>query len=131
MLVQRDLLERLISDRYVEAPDEKAVGVDPQRQSISTDLWSTSAKRLPLHVKDLEGKRVRAPVRLSKEQRDRYGRTLACVFLLSGTLLNAEISSRAMASRTPELPLACMEEFRRLERHTRASATIAIARFSH
>ena len=66
------------------------------------------------------------PVRLEFDQanaarghKDRYGRTLAYVFLEDGTLLNAEIIKQGYGHAYTQFPFSRMEEFRRLEREAR------------
>jgi micrococcal nuclease len=53
------------------------------------------------------------------EHKDRYGRTLAYVFLDDGTLLNAEIIRQGYGHALTRYPFSRMEEFRRLERDAR------------
>ena len=48
--------------------------------------------------------------------KDRYGRTLAYVFLEDGMLLNAEIIRQGYGHALTRYPFSRMEEFRRLER---------------
>jgi micrococcal nuclease len=69
-----------------------------------------------------EGKRVRieydeanAPI----GHKDRYGRTLAYVFLPGDTLLNAEIIRQGYGQAFTRFPFSRMEEFRRLEQESR------------
>ena len=60
-------------------------------------------------------------VRLEYDQRpnDRYGRTLAYVFLADGRLLNAEIIRHGYGFAYTKYPFRRMEEFRQLEREAR------------
>jgi micrococcal nuclease len=51
--------------------------------------------------------------------KDRYGRTLAYVFLEDGTLLNAEIIKQGYGFVLTRYPFVQMEEFRRLETEAR------------
>ena len=70
----------------------------------------------------VEGKRVRLEFdhgNAVREHKDRYGRTLAYVFLEDGTLLNAEIIKQGYGHAYTQFPFSRMEEFRRLEREAR------------
>jgi micrococcal nuclease len=51
--------------------------------------------------------------------KDRYGRTLAYVYLKDGTFLNAEIIRHGYGSAYTKFPFKYMEEFRRYEREAR------------
>ncbi len=72
---------------------------------------SAFAKRL------LEGKRVR--LEYDQERRDRYGRTLAYVYLADGTFVNAEIIRRGYGHAYTRSPFRHMEAFRLFEREAR------------
>ena len=65
----------------------------------------------------LEGKRVR--LEYDWERTDRYGRTLAYVRLLDGTLLNAEIIRQGYGHAYTRFPFRYLDEFRRYEREAR------------
>jgi micrococcal nuclease len=70
----------------------------------------------------VEGKRVRLEfdqANAAQGHKDRYGRTLAYVFLEDGTLLNAEIIKQGYGRAYTQFPFSRMEEFRRLEREAR------------
>ena len=54
-----------------------------------------------------------------RAHKDRYGRTLAYVFLEDGTLLNGEIIKQGYGHAYTQFPFSRMEEFRRLEREAR------------
>ena len=56
---------------------------------------------------------------VAQGHKDRYGRTLAYVFLEDGTLLNAEIIKQGYGHAYTQFPFSRMEEFRRLEREAR------------
>jgi micrococcal nuclease len=53
------------------------------------------------------------------DHKDRYGRTLAYVFLEDGTLLNAEIIRQSYGHALTRYPFSRLEEFRRLEHEAR------------
>ena len=67
----------------------------------------------------LDGKRVR--LEYDQERQDRYGRTLAYVYLADGTFANAEIIRRGYGHAYTRFPFQHMEEFRELEREARTS----------
>ena len=64
-----------------------------------------------------EGKRVR--LEYDWQRQDRYGRTLAYVFLEDGRLLNAEIVRQGYGHAYTRFAFQRMEEFRALEREAR------------
>lgn len=66
----------------------------------------------------VEGKRMRLAFD-SASRKDRYGSTLAYVFLENGTLLSAEIIKQGYGFAYSRFPFARMEEFRHLERDAR------------
>jgi len=65
----------------------------------------------------VEGK----PVRLEYDQQpqDKYGRTLAYVYLEDGTFVNAEIITQGYGFAYTRFPFRYLEEFRTLEREAR------------
>jgi len=65
----------------------------------------------------LEGKRVR--LEYDQERQDRYGRTLAYVYLSDGTFVNAEIIRRGYGHAYTRFPFRHMEAFRQYEREAR------------
>jgi micrococcal nuclease len=64
-----------------------------------------------------EGKRVR--LAFDQNRQDRFGRTLAYVFLEDGTLLNAEIIRQGYGHAYTRFPFRYAEEFRAHEREAR------------
>ncbi len=74
---------------------------------------STFTKRM------LEGRRVR--LEYDQERHDRYGRTLAYVYLADGTFANAEIIRRGYGHAYTRFPFRHLEKFRQLEREARTS----------
>lgn len=72
---------------------------------------STFTKRM------VEGKKVR--LEFDQNQRDRYGRLLAYVFLEDGTFLNAEIIKQGYGHAYTKYPFIYMEKFREYEREAR------------
>ena len=67
-----------------------------------------------------EGRRVRLEFDPAAGQ-DRYGRTLAYVYLEDGTFVNAEIIRQGYGHAYTNFPFAYLEEFRALEREARES----------
>lgn len=65
----------------------------------------------------VEGHRVR--LEYDQARRDRYGRTLAYVYLEDGTFLNAEIIRQGYGHAYTRFPFRHMEEFRSYERTAR------------
>lgn len=65
----------------------------------------------------LEGKRVR--LEYDQERQDRYGRTLAYVYLTDGTFVNAEIIRRGYGHAYTRFPFRHVEAFRQFEREAR------------
>ena len=55
------------------------------------------------------------------ERQDRYGRTLAYVFLKDGTFVNAEIVQQGYGFAYTRFPFRYLEEFRAYEREARAA----------
>ncbi len=64
----------------------------------------------------VEGKRARLEYEHGVPQKDRYGRTLAYVYLENGMLLNLEIIERGYGHAYTRFPFSKMEEFRDLSR---------------
>ena len=65
----------------------------------------------------VEGKRVR--LEYDQTRKDRYGRTLAYVYLEDGTFLNAEIVKQGYGHAYTRFPFRFLEEFRRYESEAR------------
>ena len=86
--------------------------VDPRRpvQFFGREA-SAFTKRL------LEGQPVR--LEYDRERTDRYGRTLAYVFLPDGTFANAEIVRLGYGHAYTRFPFRYLDRFRRLEREAR------------
>jgi len=67
----------------------------------------------------VEGKRVR--LEYDQERIDKYGRTLAYVYLEDGTFLNAEIIKQGYGFAYTQFPFKYLEEFRQYEREARGN----------
>ena len=65
----------------------------------------------------LEGKRVR--LEYDQDRTDRYGRTLAYVYLPDGTFANAEIIRRGYGHAYTRFPFKYLDRFRQLEQEAR------------
>ena len=67
--------------------------------------------------KMVEGKKVK--LEYDWQRKDRYGRTLAYVYLLDGTFVNAEIIKQGYGFAYTKYPFKYMDEFREYERKAR------------
>jgi micrococcal nuclease len=65
----------------------------------------------------VEGKRVR--LAYDQQHQDKYGRTLAYVYLDDGTFVSAEIIKQGHGFAYMRFPFKFLEEFRQLEREAR------------
>ena len=65
----------------------------------------------------VEGQEVR--LEYDQQQRDKYGRLLAYVYLMDGTFLNAEIIKQGYGHAYTRFPFKYMEEFRQYEKEAR------------
>lgn len=101
----------------------RLIGVDTPETKHPTKHVEYFGKEASAFTKRIvEGKRVRLEFDQANTHlghKDRYGRTLAYVFLEDGTLLNAEIVKQGYGFAYTRFPFARMEEFRRLEREAR------------
>ena len=101
----------------------RLIGVDtPETKRPNTPVQYFGKEATAFTRRMVEGKRVRLgfdPANAHLKHRDRYGRTLAYVFLEDGTLLNSEIIRQGYGFAMTQYPFARMDEFRRLEREAR------------
>ena len=86
--------------------------VDPRRP---VEFFGKEASAFTRRL--VEGKRVR--LAYDWERTDRYGRTLAYVYLPDGTFLNAEIIRQGYGHAYTRFPFEHLDRFRRLEREAR------------
>ena len=86
--------------------------VDPRRP---VEFFGREASAFTKRL--LEGRRVR--LEYDRERNDRFGRTLAYVYLRDGTFANAEIVRRGYGHAYTRFPFRHLERFRRLEREAR------------
>ncbi len=105
LLLDRKERVRLIG---VDTPET----VDPRRpvQRFGKEA-SAFTKRM------VEGKKVR--LEYDQDRRDRFGRTLAYVYLEDGTFLNAEIVKQGYGHAYTQFPFKYLEESRGYEREAR------------
>ena len=68
----------------------------------------------------VEGRKVR--LEYDWQRQDKYGRTLAYVFLEDGTFLNAEIIKQGYGHAYTRFPFKFLEEFRQYEREARENS---------
>ena len=88
--------------------------VDPRRP---VEFFGKEASAFTRRLVD--GKRVR--LEYDWERADRYGRTLAYVYLPDGTFVNAEIIRRGYGHAYTRFPFEHLDRFRRLERAARTA----------
>ena len=103
----------------------RLIGVDtPETKRPNSPVEYFGKEATAFTRRMVEGKRVKLkfdPANAHIKHRDRYGRTLAYVFLEDGTMLNAEIIRQGYGFAMTKYPFARMEEFKRLERDARAA----------
>ena len=104
------VLERLGKVRLIGVDTPETV--DPRRpvQRFGKEA-SEFMRRL------VQGKRVR--VEYDWNRKDKYNRTLAYIYLLDGTFVNAEIIRQGYGLAYTRFPFKYLEQFRRLEREAR------------
>ncbi len=105
LLLEGDERIRLIG---VDTPES----VDPRRP---VEAFGKEAAAFTRRL--AEGRRVR--LEFDQERSDRYGRTLAYVYLEDGTFLNAEIIRQGYGHAYTRFPFRYSEEFRSYEREAR------------
>ena len=111
-VIDGDTLELSTGERVrligVDTPETK----DPRKPVQYFGQEATAFTR-----RMVEGKRVR--LEYDQERRDKYGRTLAYVYLEDGTFLNAEIIRQGYGFAYTRFPFKYLEEFRKLEGEAR------------
>ena len=99
----------------------RLIGVDtPESVAPNRPVEYFGKEAAEFTRRQCEGRRVRL-VFDPAETQDRYGRTLAYVYLEDGTFLNAEIIRQGYGFAYTRFPFAYLEEFRALEREARAA----------
>ena len=102
--------------------DRSPIGsVPPVPVLVEPDLLQqvqAAAKEATAYTqRSVEGKRVR--LEYDQQRRDKYGRTLAYVYLDDGTFVNAEIIKQGYGFAYIRFPFKYLEHFRALEREVR------------
>ena len=102
-------------------------GVKERVRLIGVDTPETKHPRKPVQyfgkeasmftANMVEGKKVR--LEFDQNQRDKYKRLLAYVYLEDGTFLNAEIIKQGYGHAYTKFPFKYMQEFRQYEREAR------------
>lgn len=96
----------------------RLIGVDTPETVHPTKLVQHFGKEASAFTKrTAEGKTVR--LEYDQQKIDKYGRTLAYVFLPDGKMLNAEIIRQGFGFAYVKYPFARMEEFRGYEQEAR------------
>lgn len=96
----------------------RLIGVDtPETKHPAKPVERFGREASRFTAKLVEGKRVR--LEYDWQRVDRYGRTLAYVYLADGTFVNAEIVKQGYGYAYTKYPFKYLEEFRALEREAR------------
>jgi micrococcal nuclease len=124
----RKVMRVVDGDTIVVSPNEKVrlIGVDtPEtvapRKAI--ECFGKAAKDFTRGA--VEGKTVRLEldnVNSIRRHKDKYGRTLAYVYLENGTMLNRELIRQGYAHAYTRFPFRYLVEFRQIERAARTEA---------
>ena len=120
------LVVRVIDgDTIVVSPNEKVrlIGVDTPETVHPKKAVACFGKQAKQFTHDaVEGKTIRLvldKVNTERLHKDRYGRTLAYVFLENGTMLNRELIREGYAHAYTRFPFRYLVEFRQIERAAR------------
>lgn len=96
----------------------RLIGVDTPETKHPTKPVQYFGKEATAFTKKMaEGKQVK--LEYDWQRTDKYGRTLAYVYLLDGTFLNAEIIKQGYGFAYTKFPFKYLEEFRQYEREAR------------
>jgi micrococcal nuclease len=121
----RTVIRVIDGDTLVLSPNEKVrlIGVDTPETKHPKKAVECFGREATKFTKNMvAGKRVRLKfddVNATRGHRDRYGRTLAYVYLEDGTLLNAEIIRKGYGHAFTQFPFRYLLRFRNLERQAR------------
>ena len=114
-------VERIIDGDTIVLDGEeriRLIGVDTPETVHPTKPVEYFGKEASAFTKKIvHGKEVR--LEYDEDTKDRYGRTLAYVYLKDGTFLNAEIVKQGFGFAYTRFPFRYMEEFRKYEREAR------------
>lgn len=122
---RRRVIRVIDGDTLLLDGDERVrlIGVDTPETVHPTAPVERFGKEAGTFTRRLvEGKRIRLEYDQANgavSHKDRYGRTLAYVFLGDGTFLNAEIVRRGYGHAYTRFPFRYLEEFRRYEQEAR------------
>jgi len=101
----------------------RLIGVDtPETKHPKKPVQYFGKEATVFTKKMVEGKRVRLEFEQANSpisHKDKYGRTLAYIFLENGTFLNAEIIKQGYGHAYTRFPFRYLKEFRQLEREAR------------
>ena len=96
----------------------RLIGVDtPETKHPNRPVEYYGMEASAFTKKMVEGKDVR--LEYDQQQRDKYGRLLAYVYLMDGTFLNAEIIKQGYGNAFTKFPFKYMKQFRQYEKDTR------------
>ena len=96
----------------------RLIGVDTPETKHSKKPVEYYGKEASAFTKRMvEGKEVR--LEYDQQQRDKYGRLLAYVYLMDGTFLNAEIIKQGYGNAYIKFPFKYMDDFRQYEKEAR------------
>jgi micrococcal nuclease len=114
---------RVIDGDTVELDNSETVrliGVDTPETVHPTKPVEAFGKEAAAFLRGMvEGRRVR--LEYDQKRQDRYGRTLAYLFLADGTFVNAEIVRKGYGHAYTEFPFRYIDDFRRYEVEARES----------
>ena len=100
----------------------RLIGVDtPETVHPSRPMEFFGREASPFTKRMVEGEQVYLEYEQGSSTKDRYGRTLAYVYLRDGTLLNKEIIEQGYGHAYTRFPFSKMEEFREAQREARAA----------
>ena len=78
----------------------------------------------------VEGKQVYLEYEQGSSTKDRYGRTLAYIYLQDGTLLNKEIIEQGYGYAYTRFPFSKMDEFRAAQRRAQSNGRVLGVNYS-
>lgn len=116
----RTVIRVVDGDTIVLDGNEKVrlIGVDtPETKHPRKPIEYFGKEASAFTTKMAEGKKVR--IEYDWQRLDKYGRTLAYVYLEDGTFLNAEIVKQGYGHAYTRFPFKYLEEFRQYEREAR------------
>jgi micrococcal nuclease len=98
--------------------DVRLIGVDtPETKHPKKPVERFGREAAAFMKRLVEGQEVR--LESDQQRKDKYGRTLAYVYLADGTFLNAEIVRQGYGFAYTRFPFTYLEEFRQWEREAK------------